>query len=569
MKKVGNLASNKTYNPTNKKPPVPIDADEADSAMERFIRAKYQNNPLALTRRHNTGSTESDETPPPLPPKTPSRFGFRSASSIFPLGSKAKRENATRDIPKSPRDPAMHRNKASQVFGASVQYDPSDDTDKSLGKLRDMGFTDSQRNALVLKGVNGNLEKAIEALVRLGEGNGTALTPLTSPRESSTGTTRSLTPAKSSSLGTPRPTSPSTNPFDMLDMPPAQLQSSQSTGTLQNKNPYLSTNPFGMPAQQTAVALDQSFQNMTGATSQPLFPHHTGGAPISQQPNMQQTMYQQSSMPPMPAMPQNYASGMFSSNQFSPQPVQTASYNPFFTSQQIPQQQPLMVNTATLPGSYVNNPFARSPTRIQSPSLTQIPEQSQPNFYDAVYQQPQPQSQPQSQPQPQVYQQPQMQQPLQPQHTNNPFAVKQPAQYPQAAMQPRPDTASIMALYNYPQLAPAQHQNHHQRHHHAAQQAPQPTLSAFDQMFGQTPAPPPVQQQAAPAPTGFSPGSKNPFLGAGSAFGADGQSAGLGEYMSSNKHNVSRDSMMALGMEWSNGRHSPDAFASLSARDMR
>ena len=40
MKKVGNAASNRTYNPDGKKPPVPIDADEADwLAKEAYEKA--------------------------------------------------------------------------------------------------------------------------------------------------------------------------------------------------------------------------------------------------------------------------------------------------------------------------------------------------------------------------------------------------------------------------------------------------------------------------------------------------------------------------------------------------
>lgn len=577
MKKVGNIASNKTYNSENKRPPVALDADEVDTAMERFIRAKYMSNGLAKTRRQNTGGSESD-TPPPLPPKTGSRFGFRSASSIFPLGSKAKKE-AARDLPSSPRDQTTHRNKPSQVFGASVGYDagaPGDDTETKLAKLRDMGFTDDQRDAVVLKGVGGNMERAIETLVRLGEGDGRGPSSLVSARESSLSTNRSLTTAKSASLGSTRPTSPtsaSNNPFDMLDMPPALPQSSQSTGTLQNKNPYLSTNPFGMPAQQTAFALDQSFQGLSLAQpSQQLFPHHTGGAPIQQQPNFQQQMYQQT--PPMPSIPQNYNSAIYSNNQNLQQPAQT-SYNPFYSSPQPPQQQqPLMVNTVNGPGGYGSNPFTRSPTRIQSPPLTQIPEQSQQNFYNpspqphlysspsdpnlyGSLQQPQqnyysstPQPNPyNSSPQPQQYSQFQPQaQPLQPQHTNNPFAV----QHPQPVAQTqRPDNASIMALYS---LSPAPAQAPQQQA--PVQQVPVQQLSAFDQMFGQT-AP-----QQAPQQVATSTGSKNPFLGTNAGPRSDQGLNGSGSY----KHQVSRDSMMALGMEWSNGRHSPDAFASLSAR---
>lgn len=121
MKRVGNASSNRIYNPQNAKPPIPFDADEADSAMERFIRQKYQDRtPKAQTQQH-TGSTNSDDHPPPLPPKTGMRFGFRSASSIFPLSSKAKREAAApRPVSRDRSPTPPRRNKPSKLFGTDV-----------------------------------------------------------------------------------------------------------------------------------------------------------------------------------------------------------------------------------------------------------------------------------------------------------------------------------------------------------------------------------------------------------------------------------------------------------------
>ena len=578
MRKVGNVVSNKLYNPENKKPPVPIDADEADSAMERFIRQKYVSRTLSTNKKQNTGGS-SDETPPPLPPKTPSRFGLRSASSIFPLGSKAKKASANQE-PTSPQDRQRRspppRNKASPVFGASIERHRTgeDDMEQKLAKLRDMGFTDNQRNATVLKGVGGSLEKAVEALIRLGEGGRRSPTLLAPARTSAMPVSRSLTPTPtgpSSEASRTRPISPaSTNPFDMLDTPPPpQPLSSQSTGTLQTKNPYLSMNPFG-PPQPTPSALDLAFQNMSLApTSQPLFPHHTGGQ-VHQQST--QSFYQQPMTAPMtapltaplPPTTQGYSAVGVNGSQTYPQPLQPAAtgYNPFLTVQPT-QQQPLSVNTTQFGGSFGNNPFTRSPTRIQSPTLSQIPEQTQQNFYA-----PPPQSQ-----------------------TTNPFfaQMQQPAvqhmpgqmQMPQQmglvpqmtgyAPQPqRPDKASILALYNQPrpasdsnpfqandsgQMAPAQTPN--------AQQQPSQQQSQQQQQ---------QQQQQLQQPTPINPaGSKNPFVGAGTGRGGLStgavQSGQLAE--SAPKPNVSRESMMAFGLEWSNGRHSPDAFASLSARDTR
>ncbi|GKT60324.1 UBA/TS-N domain-containing protein [Colletotrichum tofieldiae] len=470
MKKVGNVRSNQIYNSDNKKPPVPVDADEADSAMERFIRTKYvNNNPVPARKQHSGLSDEG--VPPPLPPKSGGKFGFRSASSIFPLSSRLRKDSSLRNTMSSPRDmprspsPSDLPNKPSKVFGASVSYE-QEDTERKLASLRDMGFSDGQRNAMVLKGVSGNLERAIETLVRLGEPDRRSPS-LTGPRESSLRATRShANLSTSSGLSAPQqtfsdhPQSPSTassnNPFDML---PPQPQSSQSTGTLQNKNPY-ANNPFGAPTQQQQD-INQAFGNMSLAPAQPLFPHHTGGLPAPQPFAQPQQMYQQSMTPPVPQQQQNYNPMGFNSNMTYPQPIQpqTTGYNPFFTNQTQPQQQQsLGANTASASGPFANNPFTRSPTRIQSPSLAQEAAQAET------------------------------------------AAPQQPSHDPNMSMQ----TA----------------------------------------------------------------GSKNPFLANGTTSPVVAPVQGLGMEVGPRKPGVSRESMAFTDMQWTNGRHSPDAFASLSARHM-
>ncbi|KAF6807529.1 UBA/TS-N domain-containing protein [Colletotrichum sojae] len=608
MKKVGNVRSNQIYNPDNKKPPVPIDADEADSAMERFIRSKYMNNNPAPPRKHHTGLSD-EGVPPPLPPKAGGKFGFRSASSIFPLSSRSKKEAAMRnvsnprDMPRSP-SPGELPNKPSKVFGASVQYE-QEDTERKLAHLRDMGFSDTQRNITVLKGVNGNLERAIEALVRLGDSDRRSPS-LTGPRESSLRATRShANLSTSSGLSAPQqtfsnqPQSPSTtssnNPFDLL---PPQPQSSQSTGTLLNKNPY-ANNPFGAPT-QAQQDFNQAFNNMSLAPAQPLFPHHTGGVPSSQQPfaQPQPLTYQQPMTPPAPQAQQNYNPISFNSNMTYPQPQpqaiqpQATGYNPFFANQTqpVPQQQNLAVSTNPMSGAFANNPFARSPTRIQSPSLGQIPEQSQSNFYTSSPQPLSPQhtnpffaqmgTQPQAQQQmpnmqPQQLQQaspfqlqqpsssPFQQQPQQPSpfQQQQPFGVPQPQQQqwaqqevqqqqfqapaPQPSYQQpqRPDKASILALYNMPQLAPQPTANQTQAQEPAQAEAP------TSQQPGQDAA--------------LAAGNKNPFLSNGPTSPVMTQ-----KDVGPRRAGVSRESMAFTDMQWTNGRHSPDAFASLSARHM-
>lgn len=600
MRKVGNTVSNKIYNAQNKKPAIPVDADEADAAVERFIRSKYMQQGASLMRSHNTGSTGSDETPPPLPPKTPGKFSFRSASSTFPLFHRSKKHDTSRsthfdpqfppDSPDSGRQP-----KVTQTFGANLGYDSEGDTQKKLSKLRELGFTNDRKNETILKGVNGNLEKAIEALVRL-EGR----SPVTSPVDEFPSVPKRPSVSTNSHMGlsvaraeTARPATASTNPFDIS---PVQPMSAQSTGNLANmgtRNPFFNNNPFGVVTQSNDN-LNQAFNNMSLATpqsSQALFPHHTGGLPNQQ---VQQVVYQQTMTPPMPSMPQNYTASAFNGNQPLPQqgqqqglqPAQAlqpthTGYNPFLNNAQSQQYQGYstpqansfstgLVSTPTGGGGFANNPFNRSPTRIGSPSLGQIPEQGQSNFF--------------SQPIQQQHQQPQINNPFFPQQNMNPYMAQQPQQQQQQAFynqfgqqishQPvqqapqRPNNASILALYNQPHLAPQppQQQNANIEQQQQQQQQPQPYPdhqqgSASMNQAMQAPNAP-VATQEASATTSMA-GNKNPFLSGGAApQPAPAQPSGMDGQVG----NRSRDSMMALGMEWSNGRHSPDAFASLSAR---
>ncbi|KAI1332776.1 hypothetical protein F5Y16DRAFT_125377 [Xylariaceae sp. FL0255] len=560
MKQTGNILSNKKYNPTNKKAPVPVDADEADSAMERYIRSKYNESQARSTTvprmngamRHNTGSSD-EGTPPPLPPKTGGRF-FKSGALSFrsKKDSRSPRDShfAEHDLP-SPRT-------SSRGFGASVQRDPgADETAAMLAKLREMGFMDDKRNEMVLKGVQGNLEKTVEALVRLGEGGGGISPTVSNLRQQPS---RSLTPKTSrsllSSMSKPSPPLPVQTPTspkdDPWDIPPAQPQSSQSTGTLQNKNPFYNntningTNPFGMqPTQHTDYNLNQSLQNLSLAPSQPpLFPNRTGGSPMSQP--IAQQMYAQSMTPPVPQT-QNFTPISFQSSQtypgLSPQ-GNAQNYNPFVQTPATPQQ-PLSLNTSpyqTPQAPFANNPFVRSPTAMGSPMLNQIPEQAQQNVYNS------PQTPFGSNPF--MSQQTQVPQPVLQQQQQQQWYQNQ--QLGQVAAQPtfqqfdqqqnyhlqKPDTASIMALYNYPNLAPPR------------MQSPQ---QAAPNVFDPTPAPVHPQAQAAPPPAS----SNNPFMS--NTIPTANQAAASSAR--------SRESMM-LGMQlsWNNGRHSPDAFASLSAR---
>lgn len=577
MRKVGNTTSNHIYNPENRKPTIPIDADEVDSAMERFIRQKYMNNVAVEPGKPN--SARYDEgIPPPLPPKNTTKFGFRSASSIFPLSSRAKKEQRAAAASAANADLA---NKPSKVFGSSVGYDAPDEHEKKLLRLQDMGFQDAQRNAMVLKGVNGNLDRAVEALVRLGEGGNGSPAPPPPPREATLRATRSLTPLNSSSstglglsLNVPqqhlpdRPTTSSTtstNPFDAMNA--AQPQTAHSTGSLHHKNPYGATNnPFGAPSQQID-AVSQAFQGLNLSPSQQSMLSQSSGGLSIQGPQTQS--HQQYSSPSAPASPQSYQAMNFQSSMTYPppmpqfqQPMQTG-YNPFLTSQSSsptqpqPQQQNLTVNTNQMHGAgLANNPFARSPTRIASPSLGQIPEQAQPMFGQSPYISYSPQPLPtSSNPFFTNFQPNQVQQVVQPQQ-QLPQQAQQYQQYQQGYYQPqRHDKASIMALYSQPGQAIS------------PQAASEPNFAAItpsipegQAIYTQSSSKPMSaynQPRSASLPM---PSSTNPYANQSVMV------SGTSDLFASARH-ISRESMnLGKDMAWTNGRHSPDAFASLSAR---
>ncbi|KJR86660.1 uncharacterized protein SPSK_02297 [Sporothrix schenckii 1099-18] len=689
MRKVGNAASNKVYNPIGQKPPVPIDADEADSAMERFIRQKYINSafskPTNAGRHRSTDSSGSDDIPPPLPPKTPGRLNVRSVSSIFPLPSRVK-DNVSANIvvnhstpgnldkhnttPTSPLPRAMSyprpessgsgagsriRSKVSQVFGSDKHTDGSESLDGKLARLRDMGFSDDRRNTVVLKAVSWDLDRAIDMLVRMGDAgvsNGRLSPhPLASPRDSSlSAPTRTFNPTASMTTATrlsvPLPTSlrtPSSpsansgiNPFDTLETAPspAPPQSSQSTGTLQNQKLYSATNPFGIvptPPQQatpfnptvtastSAFNLHQAFQKLALSPPQPLFPHHTGSSMQQQHQHQHQQALQAQSPLSVSSAGQPYFSSTFPAGRShqSNLPQRVEYNNPFMNvdnaSQQqqlqpVPHvqyqrlqspmqpQQPLSVVTSDFPnGTLGNNPFTRSPTRIQSPNaLGQIPEQSQASYFTTLSQShtyPLPNGNPSGTSLSSLQNSnPQLPQPPQ-RPMNNPFVTQPPPQ-------PQPprlhNTASIMALYNMQPLSPV---------------VAQPLASPLDKPV-LNPLQPPAQQQSSTGESLFNKNessqthlptttrvANNPFLTMSnttsmiSTYAQQNSqypttqpslssvqrqpppptvASPSGTTMTVNPADLfvsgrSRDSIMALGMEWSNGRHSPDAFASLSA----
>ena len=523
--------------------------------MERFIRQKYQYRSLEDGKprppsRHASDVGSPEGSPPPLPPKTGKLFGLsglRSASSTSNL-----RRPSSNTGRFSMRRGSLSPPSTSQGMGPSVAEMGTASFASKLTTLRDMGFPDDKKNALTLKGFGGDVEKTVDQLVRMGEGSHPA--------------SRARTPITSTPTGNAaKQQQVSTNPFDQLDAKPQNQPNGQSY------------NPFDMPAPQSATvpsqSLESSFQNLQ--VSQPLFPHSTGGYP--QQRSFSQPLTQYSATPPVTS---TFTQGSFVS---SPQAVD-GSFNPFFQSTQAQygasltqsptagqnnpffsqmsqqstmQQQATGSMSASTPTLGVPNPprhantmpafSSTSPFGPVSPfSQQQQPQQPQqpPQMLQASHNPYQTMSYPGT-PQNAVYegqyQQSQFQQPPQP-----------------LAPQPtgRMDKGSILALYNFSPPPPV------------ISEQPQQPVPGLSSSINSTP-----QSQPASTPQNAQPpaGSRNPFMTNGAQPNQAQPQIGFGMGMApkSQATGFQRSHMSQPSVDINNlqnGRHSPDAFASLSAR---
>lgn len=553
--------------------------------------------------RHNTGSTSSEDRPPPLPPKPTGRFGFglrKTSTSKSPPVSPGLGFGQETSPPRV--------NKPSRVFGSNV-HTSGDGLDSKLATLRDMGFPDDKRNSTVLKGLNGNLDRTVEALIRLGEQN-----------SGKSGRTTPTPPAKNGANGlsfdnVPQsaPAAASTNPFDALDAAPlaqqqqqpqqvsygGQQQANQQTNSY---NPFLaqgqqnqyqqqggaqqqqsygqqaqyqqqqqpqqqqnygqSYNPFGQqmqqqqPQQQSQQSLEQMFSGMQVSqqqpqqpqqSAQPLFPNRTGGLGQPNPPFAQSNPFQQSfTPPPMPQIPEQYSS-------FYP-----------------PQPQYQSMSQPASPG----NPFLKSSkSQIFTPSANSNP------FGSNIGQQ-------QSQP----YQQQQQQQQAPQQQAFNPWTSQQVSQTTtsqasnpfnsigQGYQQTQTPTAQAPNPWQY-QQQPAQQSSYPQNNppfdKYAAfsqfgqqQSAPQRSATMPNLLMGQAGAGAETPTQVAPAAPAASntlsfSGHSNPFQSAAPVLAAPQPKPLSALSQNQGARHVSNESVDFTGLM--GGRHSPDAFGSLSS----
>lgn len=586
MKRNGNTNSNRTYNPRNTKPSIPLDVDEVDAALERFIRQKYDQQLFSgggnSTKRHDTGSTRSsDDLPPPLPPKPPKRFGFglRSSSATVttskPTQDSPPRSPEARDRYRSPPSP-IRLNKQSRVFGTSVGSS-GENLESKLATLKDMGFPDEKRNSNILKGLGGNLERTIESLVRLGEGNtsdswakttmqNTKLPPPSQPLAS---TTEQFGPVSTTATRPNGLIRPETNgqagysAAQAVSVPP-----NQSNQTFNSSNPFQPQqhNPFENTSetQRVVAPMEKIFGDMQ--ISQPLFPNATGGYPTQHQ-QTQEARLHQSMTPPVPQLPHQQSQ----TNPYSlPSHLQGGHHNPFSsalhasstpTSPYLGYQQTF--NPAYNPfagvssggdsigGSHLTNGFALGVTEIYAPS------QRQPQPYNQA-------------PQPIISSNPFMTQQQTssgfPQYTSLPHQADErpPLHFLQPQRTGRVDKSSILALYNYPHMAPPPPPGpgNGTLNNPSSFIAPSSTTSPT-QVEGVTTK---VAQRSVTMPMHLASGSRNPFQQHSSTPSGPLIGSPLAQGVSMSRH-ISQDSVDIGGVQ--NGRHSPDAFASLSARIAR
>ena len=684
MKRNGNTNSNRRYNPSNTKPQVPLDVDEVDAALEKYMRQKYDlqlfsGGARKLAVRHDTGGTgstrSSDDVPPPLPPKPGKRFGFglRSVSSALPLGRGSHISPPMSPDPSGGSTPPLRVNKQSRVFGATVGGNQSDAPESKLASLREMGFMDDKRNAHVLKGLNGNVERAVETLIRLGEGGGSKA------RSSIYMQTRNFSqPAPSSSqepVGLSKMSPDSPGDSDAPRKPNSQANYGAPEVTRKaSPNPFAlepttrSDNPFDRLDTQTpnTAPLENRFAHMqiSPPPSLPLFPNATGGYPV-QQPQLPDTRGQYSMTPPVPPasnqqLAQNVIHNPFLRNLQEPQ---TTSTNPFqpapnaypnnfppmflpnnpssLHQTQLASRQQSIDSISTAPPSMAYFQETQQPSNHQTPNQSTNPfvpqhlpyqnasgayiaqstssyaaQFSKQNSESSLQQQQQQHSIPQPQPQLQAQQIPPYSQPQFAQsfdHTQiSTFQSQRPGDHsyvhPLFSQPPgslRLPKSSILALYN----------NNHPQQRHASIPNPQPSSSQAPIDPSLPPLPEVEAPQSAPKRSVTMPamsflGSKNPFqsaapsqvssppadpeIGAGAglaaAAGFTPLSGKAGIQTDQGHRNIvvtngaafatasatpqslarpglnqhmSRDSVLVSGNV--NGRHSPDAWGSLSA----
>lgn len=595
MKRTGNTISNQAFNPRNTKPNLPLDADEIDMTMEKFIRQKYQTRSLSTSAvrplgRTDTGSTgSSDDRPPQVPAKDSPRSNGSLRASFSPYPA----SRIDRPLPPIVESRGPGRPIVEEKLG-------SDHFNEALGRLRSMGFANEKRNTAVLKGVNNDMTRAVQTLLRLGEGghasetlkfqeiasqtSGSQTSAQSSQTRQNTGSSSQVqalpyqntfhSQQTASPVDTwnqfnatkqqypPQPTPPTEASFQNLSLANQGFQS-QSTGSSQNQpqnNPFLkaftppiSPAPYQQPYSATPPPLQHQhpqFQADEQNTNPFLRHSRSQNFMTSNDPDSayQSTIYVQPTSTNMPTVPpyaqQQYRS--FSQPQLMQSQITGSAYPQ-------PHQQQQLYSQSALYSPPVQNPLSSNTQSASDVPFQTMPNPQQNQQYQNAQQPQQFDQNGQSQQYSTSYYQGPMQQQNQYQTQNIP---QQPPQL-QPQQTGRHTKSSILALYDAPSTTSIT--NAQQPH-----QLQQPQRSASMPLPNGAYPPDPNQIQQFSNSDGNSNGngipnpissptsqSRNPFCSIGIA----GRSNGLGHIREESRE------FTAL-----NGRHSPDAFAGLSAR---
>jgi len=458
MKSMGNTASNKVYNPRNVRASLPLDPDEIDTAMEQFIRQKYQRR--TLTDGTTAARGNEDDRGPPPPPKPIARFApnVRTTSAAYPSPFSSGRSSP-----------------------ASAGRAPSSIESKTLPPL--------PRNDVQ-------------------QPPSTQMQPQPQPLA-------------------PQHTAPSYTPMQTG----VQYSGMQATGGY--------ANPFHrqMTSSTLHQPLEASFQSMQISQNTALTPELTGNC----QPSIANSNpFLQTYTPPISPAPQTYQQ-MAPGTQEPPNLVEARNqFLQLSRSQTMPVYQPQPL--ATLPTqslvSELSNPYSQYPSSTsQNPFYNNTPKPlqqhhtgQQPSFLsqstewhdvNTIVQPPSQMHQ---------YQTSGLGQAQQYQASENHFAPQEQQLPSQIYVSPmRHDKSSILALYTQPHLAPAR----------PAAFATE-TIHAMDAAVTDENEPTKLQRRSVTMPN---PGSKNPFATLTSPTGHTSEL-----------------------IDPANGRHSPDAFRSLSSK---
>ena len=333
-----------------------------------------------------------------------------------------------------------------------------------------------------------------------------------------------LIPQQYGFVASPPAMNVTSNPFFQGPQSSQPSFSNPYASVMQNPSNTASSNPFF--GQMSPSANTQQPPQQSQATSQFQNPF---GIPPPESPAQQQQF--------RPQINSQSPQSVFDQNQ---QTTYTNTDAPQYPNQPMPDQQmQAQVQQQTQPVS--SNPFGNF-QNIQSQSQLQQQMQSQ---YQPLLQsqQSQFQSQPQQPQQPQYNYQNQAQQPIYPQQTG------------------RIDKNSILALYNYPHLAP-QRPSLPSVFEDTDDASSNTSPAPSNDLFSGAGAPAAKRSITMPAALNTSStltGSRNPFLKSG---GNGNGSPNVG-FNGAVRH-VSNESVTMANSE--SGRHSPDAFANLSAR---